>query len=249
MNRTASLPVLFCIFILTLVRLSPLASAEPLPEYRPALLGRGPRSLVNLIDVPALMKRGQGNATVMFSCGVSSRGEAGNGIFYRGTHDSEKLGKEVVRRCDSAEFEAAVFRHTRVDVWVSGTVTLIIKDGKPHLRIFLNQEEDDLLKGRDFVAPQFVITPGFTKFRGFYWPPNASGHEGLAEVKLAVDANGQVTGSKVVYEFPPKMGFGAEVAGRVTEACFVPGFRDGKRTACQFDWPLNFDRFPQMITG
>ncbi|MBA3962516.1 MAG: hypothetical protein H0X40_11515 [Chthoniobacterales bacterium] len=111
-----------------------------------------------------------------------------------------------MRRCDRAEFDPAVFRHIRVDVWVSGTVTYIIKDGKPHSRIFLNQEEEDLLKGRDFVAPQFVITPGFAKFLGFYGPPNSSGHEGLAEVKLAVDATGRVTGSKVVYEFPPRMG-------------------------------------------
>lgn len=196
------------------------------------------------------MKRGQGNATVMFSCGVDTLGFAGGGIFYRGTPDSDKLGKEVVRRCDNAEFEPAVFHHTHVAVWISGTVTLIIIDGKPHLRIYPNQEQEDLVKGRDFIAPQFVLTPGFSKFRGFYWPPDASGHEGLAAATLHVDVTGHVTSSTVSYEFPKGMGFGKEVAGRVTEAVFIPGFRDGKVVACKFTWAIVFSGLsPQMQTG
>src|SRR5215212_301990 len=47
-------------------------SAETLPEFRPALLGHGRRSMVNLINAESLMKRGQGDAIVMFSCGVSA---------------------------------------------------------------------------------------------------------------------------------------------------------------------------------
>lgn len=40
--------------------------AQDLPEFRPALLGQGRRSLVNLIDVESLYKRGQRDAIIMF---------------------------------------------------------------------------------------------------------------------------------------------------------------------------------------
>ncbi len=107
-----------------------------------------------------------------------------------------------------------------------------------------------MLKGRDFIAPQFVITAGFPRFRGFYWPQKASGHAGLAAAELSVDATGHVTGSQVAYEFPPGMGFGQEVAGRVTEAVFVPGFRDGKCVASKFEWSIVFSTMSeQMKTG
>ncbi len=226
------------------------ALAADLPEYRPALLTHGQHSLVNLIDADSLVKRGQGSATVMFNFVVSSLGFAGGINFYRGTPHSDMLGQEVVRRCNQAQFSPAIFRHQPVDVFVCGTATLIMKDGKPHLRIYLNQEESDLVNGNDFISPQFVITPGFSKFRTFYEPPNSSGHSGIGSAAINVDATGHVTSSKVAYEYPAGMGFGQEVAGRVTEAVFVPGFRNGKLTPGRFTWTLTFDRTgPSMPTG
>lgn len=70
--------------------------------------------MVNLINLQSLMQRGQGNATVIFSCGVDTLGNAGGGEFYRGTPNSNTLGREVVERCDHAQFDPAVFHHNRV---------------------------------------------------------------------------------------------------------------------------------------
>ncbi len=228
---------------------SRIASAENLPDCRPALLTKGPRSLVNLIDLESLMKQGQGSATVMFTCGINSLGFAGAGIFYRGTPDSGKLGDEVVRRIDHAQFEPAVYHHVHVDVWINGTVTFIVKDGKPHLRVFLNQEEEDLLKGRDFIAPQYVYAPDNYKFRGINWPANAPGHEGFVAMELWVDLQGKVTGTKLEYEYPPNMNFGRET-NAIRGAWFVPGFRNGKPEPCHFTWVLPFEGPGlQMKTG
>ena len=69
--------------------------------------GRSP-----IVDQPnqcqSLMKRGQGDAVVMFSCGVDTLGNAGGGIFYRGSPHSAMLGREVVERIDHAQFDPAV---------------------------------------------------------------------------------------------------------------------------------------------
>lgn len=224
--------------------------AENLPEYRPALLGNHPRSLINLINAKGLMKRGQGNGLVMFSCGVNAGGYAFYGVAYRGTPNSDLLRQELVQRIYQAQFEPAVFRHQHVGVYLGGTLVFAIKDGKPHVRIFLNQEEDALKRGRDFIAPQFAFVVSNTKFDGIYYPPEAPGHEGIVMLHLAVTENGQVTGASIGYEFPTGLKFGAAVASPIRDALFIPGFRDGKRVACKFDWTIVFSGpGRQMRTG
>jgi hypothetical protein len=212
--------------------------AESLPEYRPALLGNHKRSLINLIDTEGLMKRGQKDAILMFECGITEQGYGASSRTYRESPGAELLQKEVLGRLDQAQFEPAIYRHSPVAVYVHGTVMFLVKDGKPHLRIFLNQNDDDLKSGRDFIEPQFAFVPNNTKFKGIYYPPQAPGHAGVASLKLDVDATGQVHAARVVYEYPAGMNFGPQAAGPIRDALFIPGFRNGKPVACQFTWTI-----------
>ena len=216
------------------------SSAESLPEFRPALIGFHNRSLVNLIKTDALMKHGQKDAVLMFSCGVDEMGNAGGARTYRESPNANLLRDEVMARINQAQFAPAVYHHFHVPVYISGTVNFFIRDGKPHLRIYLNQEEHDLMKGQDFVAPQFACIPGNARFKGIFYPPQAPGHPGVASVRLTVDATGKVRGAKTVYEYPPNMHYGAETAGGIMDAAFIPGFRNGKPGPCEFTWSLIF---------
>ena len=131
-----------------------------------------------------------------------------------------------------------------------GSVVFAVRDGKPHLRILLNQEEGDLKKGNDFIAPQFAFAPGNTKFQGIYYPPQAPGSPGVASLKLSVDEMGAVRAASVTYEYPAGMGFGAQAVGPIRDAAFIPGFRNGKPAACQFNWTIIFTGpGRQMKTG
>src|SRR6058998_4220622 len=65
-----------------------------LPEFRPALLGAGPDSLINTIDTADLIKKGQKDAAIMFTCLVAPTGEVARAGAYRGTKGSELLEKE-----------------------------------------------------------------------------------------------------------------------------------------------------------
>lgn len=240
----------FLSLALLLTSVPDISCAEDLPEFRPALLTNSRRSLVNLINTEGLMKRGQGNAIVMFSCGVSAGGYGYGMQVYRGSPNSELLTKELLGRCWQAYFEPAVYRHNRVDVWIDGTVSFSVVNGKPHLRVFLNQEESDLTRGHDFIAPQLALVPGNPKFQGIYWPPGAPGHAGVASVTMDIDATGKVLSAKVAYEYPPGMGFGAAVAGPIRDALFIPGFRNGKAVPCRFTWSVPFSGpGRQMKTG
>jgi len=250
MRTLTTEPLRFFACFFLLLPLGRNALAEQSQEYRPALLGHHRRSLVNLINTESLMKRGQKDALVMFECGVSQLGNAYDSRTYRESPGSEMLKQEVLDRLNQAQFEPAVYRHTHVPVYIQGTVNFFIRDGRPHLRIFLHQEEEDLKAGRDFIAPQFAFIPGNTKFEGFYYPPQARRHAGLAAVKLEVDATGKVQGAHVEYEHPPGMGFGKQTAGPIRDALFIPGFRNGKPVACRFTWTMIFTGpGRQMKTG
>jgi hypothetical protein len=132
----------------------------------------------------------------------------------------------------------AVFEHQKVAVNFIGTAVFVVRDGQPHLRIFMNQQEEDLRKVADFVAPQLVQNP----LRRTYlrWPKTASTKiEGaVALMNLEVDLKGKVKGATVAFEHPEGMGFGEEGLRFIHEYDFIPGFRDGKPVACKFEFPV-----------
>lgn len=232
------------------ITLGPHALAESLPQFRPALLGNHKKSLINTIDTQMLLKRGQGDGFVMFGCGVTQSGDGYWSRTYRCSANTELLQKEILGRIDQAIFEPAVYKGSHVGVYLMGSVVFAVRDGKPHLRIFLHQEEEDLKKGNDFIAPQFAFATGNPKFKGIYYPPNAPGGSGVASVKLKVNEVGEVLAASVTYEHPPGMGFGRQTADAIRDASFIPGFRNGKPVSCQFNWTIIFTGpGRQMKTG
>jgi TonB family protein len=231
--------ILAAISLLSL--LSVPAMAETLPEFRPALLGSFSRSLVNTINTESLMKRGQGDAVVMFSAGISAWGYGYVWETYRGTPNSELLSKELMDRTRQTQFEAAVYKHQHVGVMLNGTVSFTVVAGKPHLRIFLNQEEGDLKQGKDFIAPQLAFAAGNPQYEGIWYPGHALTTPGVAAVTLDVDVNGKVQNAVLAYEHPAGKGFGTEAVDALRKAVFIPGFRNGKAVPCRFTFPVIFN--------
>src|SRR5690349_19138703 len=64
---------------------------KELPAYRPIVLGKGPNSLINRIDTQALIKGGQKDALVMFTCFVDKKGKMVETAVYRPTPNSDLL--------------------------------------------------------------------------------------------------------------------------------------------------------------
>jgi hypothetical protein len=125
--------------------LSPSPSAQPtLPESRPALIGTAPNSLINTIGAADLMKKGQKEAAVMFSCLVAPTGDVVRSGAYSGTRGSELLEQELLKRLATAKLIPAVHNHQPVIAVFYGTVKFAVVDGKPRLRIFANQQLSEL---------------------------------------------------------------------------------------------------------
>src|SRR5437870_9038640 len=200
-----------------------------LPEFRPALLGTAPDSLINRIDTADLIKNGQKDAAVMFSCLVAPTGDIVRSGAYRGTRVSELLEQELLKRLTNAKFVPAIHNHQPVIAIFNGTVTFAVVNGKPRLRIFANQQLDELKKESDFIDPQPYVGQD-SKFTGTHYPevPTTVSLTGVVELAVEVDATGNLKIMYVVSEEPPYLGFGQAALSDFNAAKFIPAFRDGK---------------------
>src|SRR5213080_880098 len=217
------------------------AATPALPEFRPALLGTGPDSLINRIDTADLIKKGQKDAAIMFSCLVAPTGDIVRSGAYRGTSGSKLLSEEVLKRLVKAKFIPAVHNHQPVIAVFYGTVTFAVVNGKPRLRIFSNQQLDELKKENDFIDPQ----PYFghdSKFTGIRYPDTGTTVQltGVVELALEVDAAGNLKSIQVVTEEPPYLGFGKAALSDFDGAKFIPAFRNGKPVDSKVKIPIYY---------
>jgi hypothetical protein len=218
--------------------------AENLPERRPAMVGSGPESLVNLIDAQALFQKGQRDAWVMFECGVDGGGLAYGSDFFTASPDAGLLKNEVRRRLRrQARFIPAVYNHKRTAAYFAGTVVFVVANGKPHLRIYANQDLDEIKRGADFVAPQFIDIPNHYLVNLPKFPTEAGRDYGAGVLKLrhSVDANGKTTGVQVISE-PAGYQMGDYLKKVLPMLDFSPGYRNGRATATTYTLTWWFGR-------
>jgi TonB family protein len=221
---------------------SPSPSPRPtLPELRPALIGTGPDSLINRIDTADLIKKGQKEGAVMFSCLVAPTGDIVRSGAYRGTRGSELLERELLKRLANEKLIPAIHNHKPVIAIFYGTVKFAVVNGKPRLRIFANQQLDQLDKESDFIDPQPYVGQD-SKFTGLHYPDTGSNVavSGVVELALNVDASGNLQSMQVLSEEPPLLGFGEAAISDFTGAKFIPAFRDGQPVECTVKIPVYY---------
>jgi TonB family protein len=221
---------------------SPSPSPTPtLPEFRPALIGTAPNSLINTIDTVDLIERGQKEAAVMFSCLVAPTGDVVRSGAYRGTRGSELLELELLKRLATAKFIPAIHNHQPVIAIFFGTVKFGVVNGKPRLRIFANQQLGEVDKETDFIDPQPYVGQD-SKFTGLHYPETGStvAVTGIVELALNVNAKGNLTNLQVLSEEPPLLGFGDAALSDFGGAKFIPAFRNGQPVECNVKIPVYY---------
>ena len=214
-----------------------------LPEFRPALIGSGPNSLINIIDAAELIKKGQKEAAVMFSCLVAPTGDIVRSGAYRGTLNSELLEQELLKGMATAKLIPAIHNHEPVIAVFFGTVKFAVVDGKPRLRIFANQQLQELDKETDFIDPQPYVGED-SNFTGIHYPETGTtvAVTGVVELALSVDARGNLKNIEVVSEEPPLLGFGKAALSDFFGAKFIPAFRNGQPVESNVKIPVYYKK-------
>jgi hypothetical protein len=206
------------------------AYAEQMPEMRPALIGSSPNSLINLIDAPALLKKGQGDAVLLFVCRVDPDGKAWYYKVYRVSEGGEKLRDEVKVKMYRARFVPAVYKHHNTFAWLHGAVMFWATNGKPRLRIFANHQTAELEKESDFIEPQSIYIPNhfydYVKYPAGSW--STEDRPAVVDYSLTTDASGNVQDVHVLKETPSGKGFGEVAIKKLKILTFLPAYRNGK---------------------
>ena len=243
---TAGLCATSIVTLILVLSTSELA-AETLPDRRPALVGNGPGSLVNLIDSEGLLRKGQRDAWVMFEAAILPDGIVRPSEFSTFSPDSQLLRGEVRNRLRQSRFMPAVYDGRRTYAWFAGTVVYVVANGRPHLRVYANQELDEIKRGTDFLAPQLVSVPRqqHQTIPGFPDFPSSAYHGstgGMIKLRHSVDAGGKTTDVQVISERPPGQKFGETAAKMVNLLTFLPAYRNGRPAASTYTLTWWFGR-------
>ena len=177
----------------------------------------------------------------MFSCLVAPTGHIVRSGAYRGTRGSELLERELLKRLANEKLIPAIHNHQPVIAIFYGTVRFAVVNGKPRLRIFANQQLDQLDKESDFIDPQPYVGQD-SKFTGLHYPDTGSNVAvtGVVDLALNVDASGNLQSMQVLSEEPPLLGFGEAAISDFTGAKFIPAFRDGQPVECTVKIPVYY---------
>jgi hypothetical protein len=222
---------------------TPVSAFIGLPQFRPVLLGLGPNSVINRMNTAGLIRDGQYDASLYFRCAVGPTGDVLNTAVYHQSPDSTALEHELMRCLEQAVFTPAVYEHQPVAAFFFGAVDFKVINRKPRLRIFANQEPEELKKESDFIGPQMFLGPG-SQFHGLHYPPTSAtaALTGLVELGLKIDATGKLQNLRVISEYPPLLGFQAAAEGDFRGVTtFIPAFRDGKPVECNVTLPIYYE--------
>src|SRR5690349_16278139 len=171
-------------------------------QFRPALVGSGPKSLANLIDEKKLVAKGQHDAVVMFDAAVEEDGSVGS-IWCHGPPEANALKDEVEKELRHASFVPAAIDGTKTEVAFHGTVVFVSQNGRPHLRVFANQDRAELARESDYIQPQLVVdSEDWDGAEPLLELVKNHARRGHAVLSITLDADGKVLDRKLLREDP-----------------------------------------------
>jgi hypothetical protein len=106
-----------------------LAGSLRAQDMRPALVGNGPKSLVNLINGRHVMERGLQHGALYFMARIDPNGFPSYSKIWGETDKIKPLRDEVRERLAEARFIPAIYNHHNVYAWMLGTIAFTSTDG------------------------------------------------------------------------------------------------------------------------
>jgi hypothetical protein len=203
------------------------------PDMLPAMVGSGPTALINLIDSKHVMGRGPQHGALFFEARVEPNGYPMYSRVWGTTKETEPLRDELRAKLREARFIPATYQHRHVYAWFFGTLAFSVMDGKPHLRIFANQELPELQKENDFIAPQPIWWPqkkyDFAKLKDPWGSWSSEDIPVEADMLLTIDATGTPKDVRLERIIPAdKKAYGDWALMIFQQRSYLPAYRNGK---------------------
>lgn len=112
----------------------------------------------------------------------------------------------------------------------------MVRDGRPRLQVFANQDRNELARGSDYIQPQMILgTDDWDEAKEYLGVLTHHWKTGIAVVSIAVDEEGKRKAMHLVREDPKGLNLGAAALKTMSTAQFIPAFRDGRLVAATFE--------------
>ena len=210
---------------------------------RPAMVGSGPESLAGQLHYPPKAKAAREQAAVPFYCEIGADGKPAHihTIDYKGKGQFTDMVDHALRR---SHFQPAMVDGKPVPVIIGGTVIFLFSGNVPAVVVSLSTaDKEKTAHMGNYIQPQMIGSDAEfrrkiykSRFDIFFQP----GEHPSAEVMAHVDAQGNLTGTNVVAEAPPKGGCGTLLTKAFQDAKFIPALNNGTAVAGDFNLPVDF---------
>lgn len=212
------------------------------PEgFRPAMIGGGANSIASRLHYPPKERAANHQAAVTFNCEVRTDGRASQ-ISIRCERKLQRFGDMVNTALRAGRFEPARIGGKPVDVAIGGTVLFTIDNGKPVIAVSLvTAEKDKILGLQNYVQPQMIGGPEFRRkiFQLSHKYNLMDAKNPGAEVMAQVDAQGNLAGTRLVTEMPPRGSWGALLLKAMEGEKFIPAMKNGQFVGGEFNVVLD----------
>jgi TonB family protein len=240
MRKLSGLFSIAAVFLLVAVTS---ARDERQADPRPATIGGESDSVAAELHYPPKERIAGKQAAISFYCEVLPNGKAAHITILeqRGNWAFQDAVEKALRR---GRFAPATANGRPAAVMVGGTALFTMKSGRPTITVRLNTADRSKIFAPDnYIQPQMI--GGHTDFvRKLLEVGQKIDFDAAvrptAEVLVHVDGQGNVTGTKLLRENPPKGGFGPVLAKALQTAKFIPAFDNGKTVPGNFNLPFSF---------
>lgn len=207
------------------------------------LVGSGGDSLAGQLHYPDKAKTAHRQAAVPFYCEIGADGKPTHihTLEYRGQGQFTDIVDHALRKC---HFQPAMVDGKAVPVMIGGTVIFLLSGNGPAVVVSLSTADKQKTAAMgNYIQPQMIGSDAEfrrkiykSRFDIIFQP----GEHPSAEVLAHVDAQGNLTGTTLVAEAPPKGGYGTLLTRVFKGAKFIPALNNGSPVAGDFNLPTDF---------
>jgi hypothetical protein len=210
---------------------------------RPAMIGNGGDSFAEQLHYPEKAKAARKQAAVPFYCEIGADGKPAHihTVDYKGKGEFTDMVDHALRK---GRFQPAMVDGKPVQVELGGTVIFMFKGNQPVVVVSLSTADKEKTAAMgNYIQPQMIGSDAEFRRKIFKSRFDIVFHPGehpSAEVLAHVDAQGNLTGTKLLAEAPPQGGYGTLLVKAFQGTKFIPALNNGAPVPGDFNMPMDF---------
>ena len=229
-------------YIVTLLFSALIAANIQAQDTQPAMIGQGSDSVAARLHYPDSAKKSKTEGAVQFYCEVGADGRTRH-LRVIAESSWSALRYAVKNAVQQGRFIPARLNGRPTSVMIGATVFFVMPKGQPTILVTMaTADKNKAAAGRNYIQPQMITSFDDLERKMYTWRSLVTQYSAFpaAEVMCNVDANGNLTSTKIVNETKANSGLGAVAVKACEGAKFVPALDNGKRVAGEFNLTIDF---------